>query len=276
MNFPMNSKLFSIQRTAQLATAVALVLCQANAADNQAPAMTAADLAARLSANRQDGTSYVRLRLETSAPKNVLQLQIKQRATKAGSEIVYQVLFPKERKGESVLLRKSGNRAGSGVTFTPPDAVKNLDASDMKDPLFGSDLTYEDIVDDFFSWDQQTLKGTEAVDRVNCQILESKPGKNERSMYGSVRTWVDTRRFVPMRVEKYSPSGQLMRRIDTTRVVNDDKGRPIPANLTIHGSREGSVTELDGSKIKHDVAYTDRDFSPEGLREITTPRASGD
>ena len=72
--------------------------------------MTANDLASRLSALRQNGASYVRVRMEIKgATKETLQLQIKERRTKNSSEVVYQVLYPKERKGESVLLRKSGN-----------------------------------------------------------------------------------------------------------------------------------------------------------------------
>jgi hypothetical protein len=213
--------------------------------------------------------------METTAggSRTALQLQIKQRATKAGTEIVYQVLWPKERKGESILLRKSGGRAATGSTFRPPDAVESLSASDMKDPLLGSNLSYEDIIDDFFDWDTQTLKGTEAVDRVNCQVLESRPGK-AHSSYARVLTWVDTRRMVPMKIEKYNASGQLLRRIETTKVATDDNGRVIPANLTVHGSNSGSVTELDGSKIRHDVVYTDRDFSPEGLRDVTVPKSA--
>jgi len=34
-----------------------------------------------------------------------------------------------------------------------------------------------------------------------------------------VRSWIDVRRLLPLRVEKYASSGQLLRRIDTTRVV---------------------------------------------------------
>ena len=34
--------------------------------------------------------------------------------------MLYQVLWPKERKGESFLLRKSGNQAASGTVFVPP------------------------------------------------------------------------------------------------------------------------------------------------------------
>jgi hypothetical protein len=86
-----------------------------------------------------------------------------------------------------------------------------------------------------------------------------------------VRSWIDARRLVALRVEKYLPSGQIGRRIDTTRVAADDKGRPIPADLTVRGSRENSVTVLDGSRIRHDVAFTDRDFAPEGLTDVSAP-----
>jgi hypothetical protein len=106
---------------------------------------------------------------------------------------------------------------------------------------------------------------------VNCQILESKPSKGERSSYSSVRSWIDMRRLVPMRVEKYSGAGNLVRRIDTTRVVAD-AGHHIPANLSVTGPRQGSVTLLDGSRIRHDVNFTDADFSVEGLKEVTVPK----
>src|ERR1700675_8436 len=85
-----------------------LAFCS-RAAESPSP-ITANDLAFRLSALRQDGASYVRLRMEIKgATKETLQLQIKERRTKSASEVVYQVLYPKERKGESVLLRKIGH-----------------------------------------------------------------------------------------------------------------------------------------------------------------------
>jgi hypothetical protein len=243
------------------------------AAESPSPT-TANDLASRLSALRQDGASYVRLRMEIKgATKETLQLQIKERRTKNSSEVVYQVLYPKERKGESVLLRKIGNRPASGSVFVPPNTLRPID--DLKEPLLGSDLSYEDVVDNFFAWDQQAIVGTEEVDGVNCPILESKPGEGQRSIYGSVRSWIDVRRLVPLRVEKYARSGQLLRRIDTTRVVAD-AGHQIPAHLAVGGARPDSSTLLDGSRIRHNVTYTDRDFTIEGLKEIATPRRSPD
>jgi hypothetical protein len=253
---------------------IALALAFSSRAAESASPMTAKELASRLHALRQNGASYVRLRMDIKgATKETLQIQIKERRTESSSEVVYQVLYPKERKGESLLLRKIGNRPATGSVFVPPDTLRPL--ADLKEPLLGSDLSYEDVIDNFFAWDQQAIVGTEQVDGVNCTILESKPGKDERSSYGSVRTWTDMRRLVPLRIEKYANSGQLLRRIETTRVVSD-AGHQIPANLTVSGARTDSSTLLDGSRIWHNMTYTDRDFSLEGLKEIATPRRSPD
>ena len=67
----------------------------------------------------------------------------------------------------------------------------------------------------------------------------------------------------------------MLRQIDTTRVVADD-GHNIPADLTVAGTRPGSWTLLDGSRIRHDVTYTDRDFTVEGLKEIAPRSRSPD
>src|SRR6185369_1754274 len=169
-------KPFRIMSRPVASAIVGLTLVFSSHAAESAPPMTANDLASRLSEFRQNGASYVRLRMEIKgATTETLQVQIKERRTKSSSEVVYQVLYPKERKGESVLLRKIGNGPASGSVFVPPNTLRPID--DLKEPLLGSDLSYEDVIDNFFAWDQQAIVGTEEVDGVSCPILESKPGK---------------------------------------------------------------------------------------------------
>ena len=210
---------------------LALFVSSARGAETEPSAMSARDLAARLSAV-QDGVSYVRLRLEVKEPsgttKIALQVQIKQRRTKTATDLVYQVLWPKERKGEAVLLHQADGRPPTGSLFMPPDRLRSLDASQMNEALFGSDLSYQDIIENFFAWENQTIAGTEVLNGLSCVILESRTGKGESSTYARVRSWIDPRRFVPLRVEKYLPSGQPARRIETTRVVTDDHGSLHP------------------------------------------------
>jgi Outer membrane lipoprotein-sorting protein len=244
-----------------------------------APALSAAELALRLSEWQQDGVSYARARMDikqaSGAPKNTMQIQIKARRTKAVTEVFYQILWPKERKGEGVLLRKAKDGSASGAIFMPPEKLRSLGHSDLQQSLFDSDLSFEDLVDNVFAWKHQTIVGTEDVGGVSCPVLESKPGKGDRSSFTAVRTWVDPRRLVPWRIEKYV-GNRPVRRIDTANVVTDDIGRPIPSNITVRGSQRNSVTELDGSRIKHDVTYPEGQFTPEALKEVTIPRAAPD
>jgi hypothetical protein len=104
------------------AAIIGLALAFSSRAAESPSSMPANELASRLSALRQDGESYVRLRMDIKAStKETLQLQIKERRTQNSTEVVYQVLFPKERKGESVLLRKSGNGFSERFRICAPE-----------------------------------------------------------------------------------------------------------------------------------------------------------
>ena len=244
----------------------------------EAGPISAQELAARLSANAQDGSSSVRVRLEIRAPaggsKTLLQLQIKARRSKTATDVVSQVLWPKERKGESFLLRSTEDHAPSGTYFMPPNSLRSITSSQMKDAVFGSDLSYADFIENFFAWEQQSIVGSESVDRVSCQILESRPGKGDRSIYGRVLSWIDLKRLVPLRVEKYFESGQQARQIDTRRVAEDDTDRKVAASLMVRCPGQDSLTELDGSKSRHDVSLSDNDFTTEALRALATQRSN--
>src|SRR2546421_2836539 len=111
------------------------------------------ELAAKLRA-KESGSTFVRIRMQGGSGNQTLQVQIKSRVSDAASDIVYQILFPKERKGESVLLHRSGEKF-TGTSFTPPNTVRPIPSSRMKDQLFGSDLHYEDIIDNPYRWTQQ-------------------------------------------------------------------------------------------------------------------------
>lgn len=232
--------------------------------------VTAADLAAR--AREPDGTAFIRMRMDVEKPpgtrKDTFQIQIKQRRSGNSFDAVYQILWPKERKGEAVLIRQSGGPAAATLR-TVDGKTRQLSASQ---PLFDSDVAIADAAENFFAWKNQKLDGTEVVNNITCQILESKPGAGDSSIYGRVRSWIDPKRGVPLRVEKYLPSGQLARRIETTHVAPDGR-RFLPANLRIRPAQNTSSTDLDGSRLQRGVTFKDTEFSVEGLAEVTAPGA---
>ncbi len=245
----------------------ALSVGSVRAADPATPAtstMSADELAAKLDAVGQ-GNATIRTQLEVrtnGGGKRVSQLQIKQRRTKDATDLVYSVLWPNDQKGNAVILHQKAGEAPTGSVIDPANKVRALKPSDMSEGLFDSDLAYQDAVENFFAWKKQTLVGTETVDNVSCQILESKPDSSSETIYGKVRSWIDPARLVPLRIEKYSPSGELVRRIDTDRVARDEKHNNIPAGLVVHGPRKNPVTKFNGAGIKQDMTFTDADFTP--------------
>ena len=227
---------------------------------------SAKDLAAKLADAVWDGSSTARLKMDfqpsAGGEKTVLQLKINARRTREGTGVHYQVLWPKDRKDESFVLRQPAGQPATGSVLQA--AVKPI--TNIQDGIFGSDLAYEDLVGNYFAWDNQKITGAETIGRIPCQILESKPGKGDNSSYGSIRTWIDTKRMVPLKVEKFGPGGQLVRRITITLVTRDDTNRTVPANFTIERPGKAARTILEGSNIRHDVTLTDADFSPDVLR----------
>lgn len=257
-------------------TLLAAIVLSFSAIAAEAPSNNGQDLAAKLSALRQEGPTYVRLRLEIKQPgsttRNVLQLQLKARRSRSTTDLVYQVLWPKERKGESILLTKTAGQSATGFVFVPPNKLRLLNSAQLSEPVFGTDLSYADLIENFFAWPQQSLAGNETIDGVNCTLLESRAGKGDRSIYAKVRSWIDPARLVPLRIEKFSAAGDVIRRIDASKIVKDDSGRLVPARLTIHQAGHDSETELEGTSSRRVGAYEEKEFTPDGIKELTVPR----
>jgi hypothetical protein len=250
-------------------TAAMLAVSDLPATEPASAGMSAAELVERLDSSSQ-GNAVIRSKMEvqlSDGGKRTLQLQIKQRRTKTATDLAYQVLWPNEHKGEAVILHQ-GQGGSKGWIIVPQQPVRSIEASQMSEGLFNSDLSYQDAVENFFAWKKQAIVGSEVINGVNCQVLESKPDSSAGSIYARVRSWIDPQRFVPLRIEKYSPSGELVRRIDVSRVARDERHHPIPASLTVHGPKKNSVTEFNGAHIDQDVQFTDADFTPAGVSKL--------
>lgn len=234
-----------------------LVLCH-RPAIAETPGLSAEQLADKMADVVEDGDAVARVRMK-SADGKVLQVQIKSRRANGRAEAVYEILWPADRKGEKIFLEQTAGSWPEGKVVSALGQCAEIDRSDIGEGLFGTDLSYADAVENFFLWPKQELAGTEKVGGSECVIVESRPASG--SPHGKVRSWIDSRRLVVHRVEKYDGAGRLVRTITTTQVAKDDIGRNVPAGMTVTRTG-GSSTEIDGSNIRHDVKLTDADFSP--------------
>lgn len=243
----------SLPETMRPLLIVLLLLCSPYALV-QAQQWTAAQIADAMAELVEDGDSVARIKM-TSPEAGVLQIRIKSRRSGGELATMYEILWPKERKGEAFILRESRN----GAVRTSDGTISKLGADEMSKPVFGTALAYADVLENFFRWDKQTLDGTGTIGKTLCIILESSPGEGDVTVYGKVRSWIDPRRMVSMRIEKYNQAGAVVRRIETTQVAKDDRGKNVPAGMKVVAG--DNSTDIDGTNIRHDVNHSDEDFS---------------
>ena len=145
--------------------------------------------------------------------------------------MLYQVLWPAESKGQSLLIERRGDSV-TGFLFEPPGTVKKLSATLLAQPFFGSDLAIEDLAEDFWDWPSQKIVGEETIDKRLCTIVESRPPANAESSYLVVKTWIAPELALPLRVEKYGKNRRLIRRIMADRIMKVNN-RWTAANIIV-------------------------------------------
>jgi hypothetical protein len=228
-----------------------------------------------VAANRTTGfrvRSKLIVTTANSDHREVKQLLIKGRDDGKSTMTLYQILWPPELKGQSLLIEKRENSI-SGLLFEPPDTVKKLSFALMTQPFFGSDLAIEDLAEDFWDWPSQKIVGEETIKEKLCTIVESRPPAEAATSYSLVKTWIAPELALPLRIEKYGKNRRLVRRITADRVMKVHD-RWTAATISVDLAGANSRTILEGSKSERDLDLPAADFTLEAIkREVRNPAA---
>ena len=239
----------------------------------QTKTFTARELIAGVKAARPSGALYARLRMEHGGA--VLQVQVKRRALpEGGSESLYQLLFPAERKGEGMLLKVRRN-SFSGATFVPGKGARPLKPGDRDMAVFGTALTIDDLLASFLDWPGQEIVGQEKEGNVPCTIVELRASKSSASMFSRARCWIDEKRYATMRVEFFGSGDKPLKTVTTQKVMRGSSGFYSPVIFTVTDHTNGSSTKVEGVRSDSDVSYTDADFSDAALQTVTPAPGKG-
>jgi outer membrane lipoprotein-sorting protein len=138
----------------------------------------------------------------------------------------------------------------------------------LRQSVMGSDLSYEDMMDDRKLTEIYTAKvtGNESVDGRNTYILLL-TAKVDDAAYQSQKIWVDAERYVPLKQELYAKSGQLLKRI-TLKDVKQVQGRWYPTSMVYKDVlKEGEGTEFKFTSLKFDQVIPDYIFTKAALKQ---------
>lgn len=231
-------------------------------------------------------------RLFSQAPAAEEILRKVDRNAVADSKIVVSKMIIHGRRGERTVEAKSWQR-NSVDAFTeylspPRDAgTKMLKLGDrlwtyspdtdrtilisghlLRQSLMGSDLSYEDMMEDPFlqHWYAATVTGSDTALGRPVWVLELKAKKPDIA-YDSRKIWVDKERFVIVKENLYAKSGTLLKQVEV-REMMPAQGRWLARSALFKDVlKDGDGTELIVEAITFDAKIPDVIFSKASLRQ---------
>jgi outer membrane lipoprotein-sorting protein len=138
----------------------------------------------------------------------------------------------------------------------------------LRQSVMGSDLSYEDMMDDRKLTDVYTAKvtGNEVIDARNTYILDLTARVTDVA-YHSRKMWIDSERFVPLKEELFAKSGQLLKRTTLSDVKQID-GRWFPETVVYKDMlKQGSGTEFKITSIKFNQKIPEYIFTKAALKQ---------
>lgn len=148
------------------------------------------------------------------------------------------------------------------------DRIIQISGHMLRQSVMGSDLSYEDMMDDRKLSDiyEAKISGNEKIENRDVFVLELEAIVDDAA-YQSQKIWVDTERYVPLKQEMYAKSGQLLKRttlFDITKV----QGRWFPMRMIYKDMlKDGEGTEFIINSVKFDQDIPDYLFTKAALKQ---------
>ena len=153
-------------------------------------------------------------------------------------------------------------------TYTPSADRTILIAGHMlRQPVMGSDLSYEDMMEDprLANLYAASVAGEEERGGRPCWVLDL-VARGGETAYHRRKVWVDRERYVVLREERYAKSGKLLKTTEAGAVERQG-GRWVPTRVVFKDAlKEGGGTEFVLESIEFDAAIPDSVFTKASLR----------
>ena len=148
------------------------------------------------------------------------------------------------------------------------DRIIQISGHMLRQSVMGSDLSYEDMMDDRKLTDvyNATIIGNEEMDNRKTWILEL-TAKVDDIAYAKRKMWIDTERLVPLKEELFAKSGQLLKQSVMSGVVQLE-GRWFPTTVVYKDMlKDGNGTEFKITSIRFNQPIPEYIFTKAALKQ---------
>ena len=172
-------------------------------------------------------------------------------------------LAPAREKGTKML------KLADQLWMYSPSADRTIQISGhmLRQSVMGSDLSYEDMMDDRRLTDVYDARviGPDTLGGRDCWVLELR-ARSADMAYQSRKMWIDRERYVPLKEELYAKSGKLLKQT----VLSDVKqigGRWFPTRIVYQDMlKSGGGTEFVIHEIQFNVPIPESTFNKAMLK----------
>ena len=153
-------------------------------------------------------------------------------------------------------------------TYIPStDRTIKISGHMLKQSVMGSDLSYEDMMEDpelLNLYDANVIEEETFLDRP-CWVLEL-TAKVEDISYHSRKIWVDKERYVSLKEERFARSGKLLK-VFEVKEVRSIQNRWVPVHMVFKDAlKSGKGTEYFIESIEFDADIPEALFTKASLR----------
>lgn len=147
------------------------------------------------------------------------------------------------------------------------DRIIQISGHLLRQSVMGSDLSYEDMMDDRKLTDvyKAIVIGPDQMDGRPCWVLELR-AKTDDVAYYLRKMWIDQERNIPLKEEWFAKAGKLLKQTTLAGVKKID-GRWFPTKMTYKDMLKiGGGTEFIINDIQFNVQIPESVFSKAALR----------
>ena len=215
----------------------------------------------RIDANMSSDTRYVKSKMVIHGPRS--SRTVESESWTDGTDSFTEYLAPAREKGTK--MRKLEDK----LWFFSPSTDRTIQISGhmLRQSVMGSDLSYEDMMDDRKLSDvyDAAVVGSETIGNTECWIVEMR-ATEEDVAYQMRKLWVDQSRYIPLKEELYAKSGKLLKKTELSNVTQHGS-RWYPEKITFKDMlKKGAGTEFIVDEIIFDVEIPEHVLSKASLR----------
>lgn len=173
-------------------------------------------------------------------------------------------LAPAREKGTKMLKLENQLWIYSPST----DRTVQISGHMLRQSVMGSDLSYEDMMEDRKLTDVYDAKviGEDMIDGRKTYILELTATVTDVA-YHTRKMWIDTERSIPLKEELFAKSGQLLKRTEL-KDVQLIEGRWFPMTIVFKDMlKQGEGTEFKMTSVKFNQDIPPHIFSKASLKQ---------